>query len=68
MIINVSSALVRLTWMTYDMVALRTSSELHTAMQRLQEAYERCRGAVCKDVQPRTDVQPDPSDSTLTQM
>lgn len=38
-----------LTWMAYDMVALRTSPELGVSMQKLKEAYLKCRAAVCGD-------------------
>ncbi|XP_054454088.1 synaptonemal complex central element protein 3 [Anoplopoma fimbria] len=38
---------VQLTWMGYDMVALRTSPELGTSMQRLEEAYDGCRSSIC---------------------
>ncbi|TNN36134.1 Synaptonemal complex central element protein 3 [Liparis tanakae] len=40
---------VQLTWMGYDMVALRTSPELGTSMRNLSEAYQRCRAIICGD-------------------
>ncbi|XP_037635176.1 synaptonemal complex central element protein 3 [Sebastes umbrosus] len=40
---------VQLTWMGYDMVAVRTSPELGDSMQKLDEAYRRCRAIVCGD-------------------
>ncbi|XP_069552805.1 synaptonemal complex central element protein 3 [Brachyistius frenatus] len=45
---------VQLTWMAYDVVALRTSPELAAAMSDLEEAYHRCREAVCGDVHRET--------------
>lgn len=42
---------VQLTWMGYDMVALRTSPELGTSMQKLEEAYNKCRAIICGDRQ-----------------
>ncbi|XP_029297546.1 synaptonemal complex central element protein 3 [Cottoperca gobio] len=48
---------VQLTWMGYDMVALRTSPELGTSMQKLEEAYNRCRVVICGDrEQPESDM------------
>lgn len=35
--------------MGYDMVAVRTSPELGDSMQKLDEAYRRCRAIVCGD-------------------
>nr|XP_020449664.1 synaptonemal complex central element protein 3 [Monopterus albus] len=40
---------VQLTWMAYDVVALRTRPELGASMSKLEEAYHRCRVAVCGD-------------------
>ncbi|XP_035016572.1 synaptonemal complex central element protein 3 [Hippoglossus stenolepis] len=40
---------VQLTWMAYDLVALRTSPELGALLRGLEEAYHRCRAAVCGD-------------------
>ncbi|XP_060936173.1 synaptonemal complex central element protein 3 [Limanda limanda] len=37
---------VQLTWMAYDLVALRTSPEMGTLLRGLEEAYHRCRAAV----------------------
>lgn len=33
--------------MTYDIVTLRTSPEVGAAMRELEDAYLRCRAAVC---------------------
>ena len=38
---------VQLTWMAYDLVALRTSPELGALLRGLEEPYHRCRAAVC---------------------
>uniref|UniRef100_A0A3Q1IAF8 Synaptonemal complex central element protein 3 n=1 Tax=Anabas testudineus TaxID=64144 RepID=A0A3Q1IAF8_ANATE len=46
MIEAVENMSVQLTWMAYDMVALRTSPALGV---ELEEAYQRCRAAVCGD-------------------
>uniref|UniRef100_A0A8P4GIN1 Synaptonemal complex central element protein 3 n=1 Tax=Dicentrarchus labrax TaxID=13489 RepID=A0A8P4GIN1_DICLA len=43
---NVENISVQLTWMAYDMVALRTSPELGASMRKLEEAYRRCRAVV----------------------
>ncbi|XP_033488650.1 synaptonemal complex central element protein 3 [Epinephelus lanceolatus] len=40
---------VQLTWMCYDMAALRTSPELWDSMQKLEEAHHKCRAVVCGD-------------------
>ncbi|KAK5865071.1 hypothetical protein PBY51_016264 [Eleginops maclovinus] len=40
---------LQLTWMGYDMVALRTSPELGTSMQKLEAAYYECRAIICGD-------------------
>ncbi|XP_074504189.1 synaptonemal complex central element protein 3 [Sebastes fasciatus] len=40
---------MELIWMGYDMVAVRTSPELGDSMQKLDEAYRRCRAIVCGD-------------------
>ncbi|XP_068437292.1 synaptonemal complex central element protein 3 [Clinocottus analis] len=40
---------VQLTWMSYDMVALRTGPELGTSMRNLSEAFHRCRAVICGD-------------------
>ncbi|XP_078116083.1 synaptonemal complex central element protein 3 [Sander vitreus] len=45
---DVENISVQLTWMAYDLVALRTSPELGAAMEKLEEAYHRC-FAVCGD-------------------
>ncbi|KAM6952192.1 synaptonemal complex central element protein 3 [Lycodopsis pacificus] len=47
---------VQLTWMGYDMVALRTSPELGTSMLRLKEAYHQCRAIICGDQEPEMDI------------
>uniref|UniRef100_A0A8C7V7B6 Synaptonemal complex central element protein 3 n=1 Tax=Oryzias sinensis TaxID=183150 RepID=A0A8C7V7B6_9TELE len=36
----------QLTWMAYDMVALRTNPEEGASMRQLEEAYQRCKAAV----------------------
>ncbi|KAL3045144.1 hypothetical protein OYC64_013408 [Pagothenia borchgrevinki] len=49
---------LQLTWMGYDMVALRTSPELGTSMQKLEEAYNKCRAIICGDRQePESEMQ-----------
>ncbi|XP_035525376.1 synaptonemal complex central element protein 3 isoform X2 [Morone saxatilis] len=67
---NVENISVQLTWMAYDMVALRTSPELGASMRQLEEAYRRCRAVVCgdQDQEPRMSQSPDPAATTLTQM
>ncbi|XP_018531005.1 synaptonemal complex central element protein 3 [Lates calcarifer] len=70
MIDGAESISVQLTWMGYDMVALRTSPEVGASMRKLEEAYLKCRLAVdgnC-DQEPETDKCPEPSATTLTQM
>ncbi|XP_075959241.1 synaptonemal complex central element protein 3 [Anarhichas minor] len=49
---------VQLTWMGYDMVALRTSPELGTSMLELKEAYHTCRSIICgdRDQEPEMDI------------
>ncbi|KAF3693684.1 Synaptonemal complex central element protein 3 Testis-specific expressed protein 2 [Channa argus] len=42
---------VQLTWMAYDMVALRTSPALGSSMFKLEESYQRCRVAVYGDTE-----------------
>nr|XP_057919616.1 synaptonemal complex central element protein 3 [Doryrhamphus excisus] len=37
---------VQLTWMAYDMVALRTNPQLWSSMQQLEEAHRQCSVAV----------------------
>ncbi|XP_029969874.1 synaptonemal complex central element protein 3 [Salarias fasciatus] len=61
---------VQLTWMAYDMVALRTSPELGAAMQALQEAYQRCKAAVCGDLDLESgmDNNPEPASATVAEM
>ncbi|KAI3351923.1 hypothetical protein L3Q82_020754 [Scortum barcoo] len=57
---------VQLTWMAYDMAALRTSPELGASVRKLEEAYRRCRAAVCGD---REQEEPGrPTDTTLSHM
>ncbi|XP_059202319.1 synaptonemal complex central element protein 3 [Centropristis striata] len=43
---------VQLTWMGYDMVAVRTSPELGVSMQKLEEAFHRCKAFICGDQEP----------------
>nr|XP_020485319.1 synaptonemal complex central element protein 3 [Labrus bergylta] len=52
MIENVENISVQVTWMAYDLVALRTSPELGSSLQKLEEAYRRCRAAVFGVQQP----------------
>ncbi|XP_044220545.1 synaptonemal complex central element protein 3 [Thunnus albacares] len=70
MIENIESISVQLTWMAYDMVALRTSPELGASMRRLEEAYHRCRVVVSgdRDQKPESDTCPEPAATTLNQM
>ncbi|TKS72593.1 Synaptonemal complex central element protein 3 [Collichthys lucidus] len=56
MIEDAENMSVQLTWMAYDMVALRTNPELGASMLKLEEAYQRCRAAVCAD----RDQEPEP--------
>lgn len=49
------SPAVQLTWMAYDMVALRTDPELEGSMRSLQEAYQRCRSVVLAGKEPEMD-------------
>ncbi|KAJ8014949.1 hypothetical protein DPEC_G00021080 [Dallia pectoralis] len=49
MIEDVENISVQLTWMTYDMVVLRTSPDLGNTLQRLEEEFLRCRAVVCGD-------------------
>ncbi|XP_023153954.1 synaptonemal complex central element protein 3 [Amphiprion ocellaris] len=49
MIEDAENMSVQLTWMAYDMVVLRTTPELGDAMKKLEEAYHRCRDALCGD-------------------
>uniref|UniRef100_A0A3B4B1R9 Uncharacterized protein n=1 Tax=Periophthalmus magnuspinnatus TaxID=409849 RepID=A0A3B4B1R9_9GOBI len=37
---------VQLTWMAYDMVAVRTNPELVTSLQKLRDAYQRFKATV----------------------
>uniref|UniRef100_A0A3Q0SAH1 Synaptonemal complex central element protein 3 n=1 Tax=Amphilophus citrinellus TaxID=61819 RepID=A0A3Q0SAH1_AMPCI len=46
---DVENMTVQLTWMAYDMVALRTGPELGASIRKLEEAYRNCRAAVCGD-------------------
>ncbi|XP_023275133.1 synaptonemal complex central element protein 3 [Seriola lalandi dorsalis] len=61
---------VQLTWMAYDMVALRTSSEVGASMRKLEEAYQRCRIAVYgnREQEPEMDKCPEPAATAVTQM
>ncbi|XP_062249928.1 synaptonemal complex central element protein 3 [Platichthys flesus] len=54
---------VQLTWMAYDLVALRTSPEVGALLQGLEEAYHRCRAAVCgaRSREPDPEDRADPS-------
>ncbi|XP_032384111.1 synaptonemal complex central element protein 3 [Etheostoma spectabile] len=58
---EVENISVKLTWMAYDLVALRTSPELGDAMDKLEEACHRCFAGVCGDQQqePEMDMCPD---------
>ncbi|XP_068570509.1 synaptonemal complex central element protein 3 [Cebidichthys violaceus] len=49
---------VQLTWMSYDMVAVRTSPELGTSMLKLKEDYHKCRAIICgdRDQEPEMDI------------
>ncbi|XP_074529959.1 synaptonemal complex central element protein 3 [Halichoeres trimaculatus] len=60
MIENVETISVQLTWMAYDMVAMRTSPDLESSMQKLEEACDRCRAAVFGEEQPDDGEVPDP--------
>lgn len=48
-------SVVKLTWMAYDLVVLRTNPELEASMRLLQEAYERCRSVVLTGKEPQMD-------------
>ncbi|KAL7394651.1 hypothetical protein ABVT39_001283 [Epinephelus coioides] len=48
-IIPLCPPVVQLTWMCYDMTALKTSPELWDSMQKLEEAHHKCRAVVCGD-------------------
>lgn len=50
------SPTVQLTWMAHDIVVMRTNPELVSSMQKLEEAYHRCKAAVCGA--PETDNSP----------
>ncbi|KAK9517807.1 hypothetical protein VZT92_023149 [Zoarces viviparus] len=52
----VENVSVELTWMGYDMVALRTSPELGASMLKLKEAYNKCRAIICGDQEPEMDI------------
>ncbi|NXN22901.1 SYCE3 protein, partial [Nycticryphes semicollaris] len=39
---------VQATWMTYDMVVIRTNPDLSTSMRRLEDAFLRCKEEVEK--------------------
>ncbi|XP_061542530.1 synaptonemal complex central element protein 3 [Phycodurus eques] len=54
----------QLTWMAYDMVALRTNPELWRSMQLLEEAHHKCSVAVGGDPL----QEPAPIDTPRTQM
>lgn len=57
---------VQLTWMSYDLVALRTSPALGASLHNLEEAYQRCRAAVCRGryQEPQMGTSPDPTATT----
>lgn len=62
---------VQLTWMAYDMVALRTSPALADSMRRLEVVYQRCRAAVRGNREPGEPEEgkwPESSARTLSQM
>ncbi|XP_034739903.1 synaptonemal complex central element protein 3 [Etheostoma cragini] len=67
---DVENISVQLTWMAYDLVALRTSPELGAAMDRLEEACHRCFAVVCGDQQqePEMDMCPDSTATTPDHM
>ncbi|KAM8848380.1 synaptonemal complex central element protein 3 isoform 1-T1 [Synchiropus picturatus] len=52
MVEDVENSSVRLTWMAYDLAALRTSPEMCSAMRELEEEFLRCRAAVMGDQDP----------------
>ncbi|XP_034038034.1 synaptonemal complex central element protein 3 [Thalassophryne amazonica] len=62
MIEDVEKIAVQLSWLSYDMVALRTSPELGAGLQKMEEAYHRCRDAVCAG----PDKEPEMNSSTET--
>ncbi|CAJ1058211.1 synaptonemal complex central element protein 3 [Xyrichtys novacula] len=62
---NAEHISVQLTWMSYDMVALRTSPDLESSMQKLAEAFLRCTAAVRGENQPESGEVPDASGTTL---
>ncbi|KAM7418005.1 hypothetical protein PAMA_017578 [Pampus argenteus] len=68
MIEDTENISVQLTWMAYDVVALRTSPELVASLRSLEEAHDRCRAAVSGDLKPQSDKYPEPTTKTLTQM
>ncbi|XP_061582049.1 synaptonemal complex central element protein 3 [Cololabis saira] len=55
---DVENMSVQLSWMTYDMVELRTRPELALRMRELEEAYRRCRDAVYGEACQVTPQQP----------
>lgn len=57
--VSVRPPAVQLTWMAYDLVALRTGPEPGLLMRKLAEAHRTCRAAVCGD---RDQEQPEPDD------
>ncbi|KAF0039561.1 synaptonemal complex central element protein 3 isoform X1 [Scophthalmus maximus] len=59
MIEDAENISVQLTWMAYDLVALRTGPEPGLLMRKLAEAHRTCRAAVCGD---RDQEQPEPDD------
>lgn len=56
------SPTVQLTSMAHDIVVMRTNPELVSSMQKLEEAYHRCKAAVCGA--PKTDNSPVPPAGT----
>uniref|UniRef100_A0A8C6TBT4 Synaptonemal complex central element protein 3 n=1 Tax=Neogobius melanostomus TaxID=47308 RepID=A0A8C6TBT4_9GOBI len=54
MIEDVENMAVHLTWMSYDMVALRTNPEFIVSLQKLKDAVQRCKTTVLGEQQPET--------------
>uniref|UniRef100_A0A668A8L9 Zgc:194246 n=1 Tax=Myripristis murdjan TaxID=586833 RepID=A0A668A8L9_9TELE len=51
MIEDAENISVQLAWMAYDMVVLRVSPGLQDSMQKLQDAYLRCRLTIIKELE-----------------
>ncbi|CAL8357522.1 unnamed protein product [Merluccius merluccius] len=62
MIEDIENISVQLTWMTYSMVVERTSPERGDAARRLQDAYQRCRAAVCRGEDDASGSNPEPGE------